>query len=130
MVKPSKKELKEQKENLKAIREKASHLIDRYLKAEDPEMKWIKAMESGHVKTAMGLTKLMMEKYGEDAKDFLAQIQHDRGYEHGKRMLARVKARGGDISQEHAGYRLHYWRCTAGIIELSCVNVHNDFSIY
>lgn len=97
MVKPSKKELKEQKENLKAIRKKASHLIDRYLKAEDPEMKWIKTMESGHVKTAMGLTKLMMEKYGEDAKDFLAQIQHDRGYEHGKRMLARVKARGGDI---------------------------------
>lgn len=41
-----------------------------------------------------------------------------------------AKGRRADISQEHAGYRLHYWQCTGGIIELSCVNVHNDFSIY
>lgn len=35
-----------------------------------------------------------------------------------------------DISQEGSGYRLHYWRCQEGTIELSCVNVHNDVTIY
>lgn len=88
---------KEEKRNLEAMREKAGHLIDRYLQPEDPEMKWIKTREFAHVKTAMGLTKLMMERYGEDAKELLAQFQYNRGYDHGKRMLARVKARGGDI---------------------------------
>lgn len=35
-----------------------------------------------------------------------------------------------DISQYKAGYRLHYWKCPDSSIELSCVNVHNDMSIY
>jgi hypothetical protein len=35
-----------------------------------------------------------------------------------------------DISQEGAGYRLQYWRCQDGTIELSCVNVHNNVTIY
>jgi len=35
-----------------------------------------------------------------------------------------------DISQRGAGYRLHYWRCRDGTTELSCVNVHNDVTIY
>jgi hypothetical protein len=35
-----------------------------------------------------------------------------------------------DISQYGAGYRLHYWKTPEGIIEFSCVNVHNDVCIY
>ncbi len=89
---------KEQKEVLEAIRKKSGHLIDRYVKARDPEMKWIKIRESAHVKSAFGLTMLMMKKYDEDAKEVLAQFQFGRGYDHGKRMRERVKARGGDLN--------------------------------
>jgi hypothetical protein len=35
-----------------------------------------------------------------------------------------------DISQKGPGYRLHYWQCRDGSIELSCVNVHRDMAIY
>jgi hypothetical protein len=35
-----------------------------------------------------------------------------------------------DISQKGAGFRLHYWRCPDRTIEVSCVNVHNDSTIY
>ena len=34
-----------------------------------------------------------------------------------------------DISKEGPGYRLHYWQCPDGSIELSCINVHNDLTI-
>ena len=34
-----------------------------------------------------------------------------------------------DISQKGPGFRLMYWRCCDGSIELSRVNVHNDVSI-
>jgi hypothetical protein len=97
MVKPSRKELKKQKEVLEEIRGKGGPLIDRYTRAKDPEMKWIKIREFAHVKSAFGLTMLMMEKYGEDAKELLAQFQWGRGFDHGKKMRERVQARGGDI---------------------------------
>lgn len=35
-----------------------------------------------------------------------------------------------DISQRHAGYRLLYWQCRDESIELSCIGVHNDVTIY
>ncbi len=98
MGKPSKKELKEQREVLEAIRRKAGPLIERYVKARDPEPRWIKIREFAHVKSAFGLTLLMMERYGEGAKELLAQFQSDRGSDHGKRMRERVKARGGDLN--------------------------------
>jgi len=98
MGKLSRKELKEQKEVLEGIRRKAGHLIDRYVKAREPETKWIRIREFAHVKSAFGLTMLMMEKYGEDAKELLAQFQLSRGSDHGKRMHERVKARGGDVN--------------------------------
>lgn len=41
-----------------------------------------------------------------------------------------AKGMRADISQYKAGYRLHYWKCPDGSIELSCVNVHNDVTIY
>jgi hypothetical protein len=41
-----------------------------------------------------------------------------------------AKGMRADISQEHAGYRLHFWRQLDGLVELSCVNVHNDVTIY
>jgi hypothetical protein len=53
-----------------------------------------------------------------------------------RRLRGRVRNSDGaigmraDISQEGAGYRLQYWRCQDGTIELSCVNVHNDGTIY
>lgn len=53
------------------------------------------------------------------------------------RPLQGVSARGdgavpmrANISKRGPGYRLHYWRCRDGGIELSCVNVHNDMTIY
>lgn len=42
----------------------------------------------------------------------------------------RAKPMRADISQEGAGFRLHYWYCSDGTVELSCVNVHNDYNIY
>jgi hypothetical protein len=90
------KNLPEQEKILEAIREKAGHLIDKYVDAKDPESKWIKIREFAHVKSAFGLTLSMMEKYGDEAKELLAEFQWGRGYDHGKRMLERVKARGGD----------------------------------
>jgi len=41
-----------------------------------------------------------------------------------------AKGMRADISQEQAGYRLHYWKRRNGTVELSCVNVHNDVTIY
>lgn len=41
-----------------------------------------------------------------------------------------AKRMRADISQRRAGYRLLYWKCPNGTVELSCVNVHNDMTIY
>jgi hypothetical protein len=41
-----------------------------------------------------------------------------------------AKPMRADISQEGTGFRLHYWHCSDGTVELSCVNVHNDYKIY
>lgn len=48
----------------------------------------------------------------------------------GSRDTDGAKGMRADISQERAGYRLHYWKRRDGTIELSCVNVHNDATIY
>ena len=87
----SEKELREQREILAEIRIKAGHLIDKYVEAKDPESKWIKIREFAHVKSAFGLTLSMMKKYGDEASELLAQFQWGRGFDHGKRMLERVR---------------------------------------
>lgn len=46
------------------------------------------------------------------------------------RLCDNARGMRADISQYKAGYRLHYWKCGDSSIELSCINVHNDMSIY
>lgn len=41
-----------------------------------------------------------------------------------------AKGMRADISKHRAGYRIHYWKCPDGCIEFSCVNTHNDITIY
>jgi len=33
------------------------------------------------------------------------------------------------ISQHGAGYHVHFWRCSGGLIEIASIGTHNDFSI-
>ena len=47
----------------------------------------------------------------------------------GASRLDGAEGKRANISKRGPGYRLHYWKCPDGSIELSCINVHNDFTI-
>lgn len=88
---------KEQQAAIDEIRKDRGHLIDRYKEAKEPETDWIKTREYLAVNVGMELTKLAMEKYGDDAKELLAQTMYNLGFKKGKMMADCVKERGGDI---------------------------------
>ena len=101
----------EVRRNYEEMRRFLGDEIERRWAADTPERAWIKYMAGVAVGTGYSMAKLAMEKYGDEAKELLAQALHDAGYEHGKRARARVEARGGDIDdmrELHAEYRQDY----------------------